>query len=121
MTAYPALQTFLDLLRIYMPIVQAPMAGVSTPAMAAAVANAGALGSIGVGATDAAGARTMIAAVRERSPRSPHVNGFCPQPARSDTAVETAWIARLSPEFYRFQSEPPARLREIYRSFVEDD
>ena len=40
-------------LGIRLPIIQAPMAGVSSPAMAAAVANAGALGSIGVGATNA--------------------------------------------------------------------
>src|SRR3984957_2879779 len=45
----------LEALGIDVPIVQAPMAGVSTPAMAAAVSNAGALGSIGVGATGAAG------------------------------------------------------------------
>jgi nitronate monooxygenase len=59
----------LDILGIELPIIQAPMAGVSPPAMAAAVSNAGALGSIGVGATDAAGARRMIAAVREKSLR----------------------------------------------------
>ena len=34
---------------IDLPIVQAPMAGVSTPEMAAAVSNAGGLGAIGVG------------------------------------------------------------------------
>ena len=39
------------------------MAGVSTPEMAAAVSNAGALGSLGVGATDAAGRAQMIARV----------------------------------------------------------
>ena len=48
-------QTLLALLDIELPIVQAPMAGVSSPAMAAAVANAGALGSIGVGGTNTAG------------------------------------------------------------------
>ena len=37
-----------------MPIVQAPMAGISTPAMAAAVSNAGGLGSIAIGAGDIA-------------------------------------------------------------------
>src|SRR3954454_6423989 len=37
---------------IELPVVQAPMAGVSTPKMAAAVANAGGLGSIGIGAAD---------------------------------------------------------------------
>jgi NAD(P)H-dependent flavin oxidoreductase YrpB (nitropropane dioxygenase family) len=31
------------------PIIQAPMAGVSTPELAAAVSNAGALGSLGLG------------------------------------------------------------------------
>jgi nitronate monooxygenase len=59
-------QTLLALLDIELPIVQAPMAGVSSPAMAAAVGNAGALGSIGVGATNVAGARKMIAEIRER-------------------------------------------------------
>ena len=36
----------LDLLRIVQPIVQAPMSGFATPALAAAVANAGGLGSL---------------------------------------------------------------------------
>ena len=36
-----------DLLGIEHPIIQAPMAGSDTPALAAAVANAGGLGSIG--------------------------------------------------------------------------
>lgn len=48
--------TFLSNLGVSIPLVQAPMAGVATPALAAAVSNAGALGSIGVGASDAAGA-----------------------------------------------------------------
>ncbi len=43
-------------LGIRTPIIQAPMAGVSTPALAAAVTNAGGLGSLGVGAMDAEGA-----------------------------------------------------------------
>ena len=40
----------LEKIGIELPIIQAPMAGVSTPDMAAAVSNAGGLGSIGVGA-----------------------------------------------------------------------
>ena len=43
----------LELLGIDWPIVQAPMAGTSTPEMAAAVSNAGGLGSSGVGAMTA--------------------------------------------------------------------
>ena len=97
------------------------MAGVSTPAMAAAVSNAGGLGSIGVGATDAAGASRMIAAFREQSRRSLNVNVFCHAPARADPVREARWIERLRPEFARLGATPPAALREIYRSFVEDD
>jgi nitronate monooxygenase len=97
------------------------MAGVSSPALAAAVSNAGALGSIAVGATDAQGARRMIAAVRERSKRSLHVNVFCHQPARADSLVEAAWLEHLRPHFERFGAKPPSRLKEIYRSFVADD
>jgi nitronate monooxygenase len=114
-------QTLLALLGIELPIIQAPMAGVSSPAMAAAVGNAGALGSIGVGATNAAGARLMMAEIRERSNRPFNVNLFCHQPTRSNPAVEATWIERLRPEFQRLGAEPPRALTEIYKSFVEDD
>ena len=113
--------TLLATLGIDLPIIQAPMAGVSSPAMAAAVANAGALGSIGVGATDAEGARKMIAEVRERSSRSLHVNVFCHQPPQSDAAREAAWLEHLRPQFEKFGARPPQRLQPIYRSFIEDD
>ena len=97
------------------------MAGVSTPDMAAAVSNAGALGSIGVGATNAAGARQMIEAFRARSSRSLNVNVFCHAPASADPAREARWLDHLRPEFVRLGTAPPASLSEIYRSFVEDD
>ena len=97
------------------------MAGVSSPAMAVAVSNAGALGSIGVGATDARGARAMIASVREHSTRSLNVNVFCHRPAKTDSALEGAWLEYLRPHFERFDASPPPALKEIYRSFVEDD
>ena len=111
----------LELLDIRCPIIQAPMAGTSTPALAAAVSNAGGLGSLGVGATNAEGARKMIAEFRALSPRSLNVNVFCHQPAKLDAKIESAWIDRLRPEFARFGATPPSQLTEIYRSFVEDD
>ena len=113
--------TLLELLDIDLPIIQAPMAGVSTAELAAAVANAGALGSLGLGATEAAGARSMIAAFRERSRRSLNVNVFCHQPARANPSVEAAWLELLRPHFERHGAKPPQELEEIYRSFVEDD
>jgi nitronate monooxygenase len=111
----------LELLDIQWPVIQAPMAGVGTPSLAAAVSNAGGLGSLGVGATNAEGAKKMIAAFRALSARSLNVNVFCHQPAKPDARLESAWIERLRPEFARFGATPPTRLTEIYRSFVEDD
>lgn len=111
----------LDLLGIDRPIIQAPMAGTSSPAMAAAVANAGGLGSLGVASGTAEAAGKAIAAMRERSNRPLNVNVFCHQPAKPDAAREAAWISRLKPEFDRLGATPPAALTEIYRSFVVDD
>jgi nitronate monooxygenase len=112
---------FLRKLGIELPIIQAPMAGVSTPEMAAAVSNVGALGSIGVGAANAEATRQMIVAVRARTERPFQVNVFCNKPAAADTAREAAWLARLAPEFARYGAKPPARLTEIYQSFLTDD
>ena len=113
--------SLLETLGIDLPIIQAPMAGVASPALAAAVANAGALGSIGVGATDADGASRMIAEVRARSNRSLHVNVFCHRRPQADAAREAAWVEYLRPQFEKFGARPPEHLREIYRSFVDDD
>src|SRR5215203_709715 len=113
--------SFIERLGLELPILQAPMAGVSTPALAAAVSNAGALGAIGVGAADAAGARAMVAEVRARTARPFHVNVFVHGPARPDPEREAAWLAGLAPAFRALGAEPPAVLRTIYRSFGEDD
>lgn len=111
----------LDRLGIDLPIIQAPMAGTSSPAMAAAVGDAGGLGSIGVGATNVEGARDMIAGIRARSNRPFNVNVFNHRPAKPNREVEDAWIARLRLEFEALDATPPAHLTEIYRSFVADD
>ena len=111
----------LDMLGLAHPIIQAPMAGVSTPEMAAVVSNAGALGSIAVGAIDASAARAMIDAVRERTDRPFNVNLFVHAPARSQPEVEQRWIDTLAPLFADYGAQPPSSLRAVYRSFAQDD
>ena len=108
-------------LQLELPIIQAPMAGVSTPTMAAAASNAGALGSLGIGAANVEGARKMIRAARELSKRALNINVFCHRQATADRGVEAAWIEKLRPHFALFGAAPPAALEEIYRSFVDDD
>jgi len=113
--------TLLEKIGVVHPIVQAPMAGTSTPELAAAASNAGALGSLGVAAVDAAGARAMIAAVRARSQGPLNVNLFVHAPAVQDPQREADWLAAMAPLFERFGAEPPQALRPIYTSFLEDE
>ncbi|WP_239807328.1 NAD(P)H-dependent flavin oxidoreductase [Croceicoccus hydrothermalis] len=112
--------SLLEELGVRLPIIQAPMAGVSTPELAAAVSNAGALGSIGVAATDAAGARAMIAGVRALCTRPFNVNVFVHQPMQQNVAREQAWLSAMRPLFDKFGAQPPTALRPIYKSFIED-
>jgi nitronate monooxygenase len=110
----------LDLLGIELPIIQAPMAGISSPAMAAAVSRHGGLGSLGVGAMNAAQARDAIHQFRKLSDGPLNINLFAHQPAHADAQKEAAWLQRLAPEFERTQAKPPQSLREIYTSFLAD-
>src|SRR5437868_12766476 len=101
-----------------LPIIQAPMAGTSAPAMAAAVTNAGGLGSIGVAAVDAQTTRTMIADIRSQTSGPFNVNVFCHKKAVARPDIERDWLTRLEPVFARYDTTPPASIREIYISFL---
>lgn len=97
------------------------MAGVSSPAMAAAVSNSGGLGSLGVGAMNAEQATRAIRDFRLLSSGQLNVNVFVHRPALLDQAKQAAWLRRLEPEFDRLGVAPPTSLREIYKSFLVDD
>ncbi|MBQ5946094.1 nitronate monooxygenase family protein [Massilia sp. ST3] len=117
MSATTSLST---LLGIRHPIIQAPMAGVSTPRLAAAVSEAGGLGSIAVGAGSAAQARAAIQEVRKLTAKPFNVNVFTHRPAQADPAREAQWLDYLRPHFSALGAEPPGALREIYTSFLAD-
>src|SRR5262249_62167252 len=84
----------LDLLGIELPIVQAPMAGVSSPALAAQVAGAGALGSVALGASDAAGARALLASAPQPPSRPLNLDAFCHRPPPADPARDAPALER---------------------------
>ncbi|MGF7134027.1 nitronate monooxygenase [Paraburkholderia sp. EB58] len=113
-------RALLRVLGIEKPIIQAPMAGVSTPALAAAVSNAGGLGSLGVGAMNAAGARKVIEQTRALTSKPFNINVFTHSPATADPDVERQWLNWLAPTFEQYGATPPASLSEIYTSFAVD-
>lgn len=100
------------------PIIQAPMAGTSTPQLAAAVSRAGALGSIGLGACNVEQARAQIEQTQQLTQAPFNVNLFCHHNGQHDSAREAAWLQYLAPEFAKFGAQPPQRLHNIYASAV---
>src|SRR5690606_9368120 len=113
--------TLTRLLGIRYPIIQAPMAGVSTPQLAAAVSNAGGLGSVAVGHVGADQAASLIDQARSLTDKPLNVNVFCHVPAAHQATADQAWLEALSPHFAEVGATPPRELREIYASFVNDD
>src|SRR3954447_23958429 len=86
----------LDRLRI--PIVQAPMAGgPSTPALAAAVSAAGALGFVAAGYKTPDAMAADLAEVRSRTDAPFGVNVFAARRGPGDAAAIAAYAERLAP------------------------
>ncbi|WP_260954344.1 NAD(P)H-dependent flavin oxidoreductase [Pseudomonas citri] len=111
-------KSLIQLLGIRHPIIQAPMVGVSTPLLAAAVTNAGGLGSLGLGGSTVEQAKALIQDTKAMTGGPLNVNLFCHRPASGDRLRSDAWIKHLTPHFQAFNSQPPTELAEIYRSFL---
>ena len=96
-----------ELLGIARPIVQAPMAGFSTPALAAAVSNAGGLGSLGCAMLDGEQLRAALGELRGATNRPVNLDFFVhPEPAE-DAARRARMQARLQPYYDELGIAPP--------------
>ncbi|MGD9535939.1 MAG: NAD(P)H-dependent flavin oxidoreductase [Alphaproteobacteria bacterium] len=90
----------LDRLEINHPVIQAPMASASTPALVAAVSNAGGLGSLGAARLSPDEIRAAIPKIRAETNRAFAINLFAPLPVVVDDAkIETA--RQLLEPYYR--------------------
>ena len=86
-------------LNLKWPILQAPMGWLSTPALAAAVSNAGGLGGLGMWGFSAEDAERRIAGFRQQSGGSLNVNyPLWPEPKITPEASE-AMRKRLQPHY----------------------
>ncbi|CDO94429.1 unnamed protein product [Kluyveromyces dobzhanskii CBS 2104] len=109
-----------EILGIKYPILLAPMAGVSTPELAATVSNAGGLGSLGLGSSSVEKAKSAIIATQKLTKKPFQVNFFCHEPQEVNVEAASKWIDFLKPVFVQFDSEPKQNLTKIYKSFLED-
>lgn len=112
--------TFIQRLGLRYPIIQAPMAGVATPALAAAVSEAGGLGSLALGASSVEQAKALIAQTQALTNKAFNVNVFCHLTPKRNLENEQAWIEYLAPKFSQFNTQPPQQLTEIYQSFLDN-
>ncbi|KXV68319.1 2-nitropropane dioxygenase [Acetobacter malorum] len=110
----------LEQLELTVPVFQAPMAGVSTPSLAAEVSNAGGLGALGLGATKPEQARALIAEVRARTDRPFNVNLFVHLTPKVDVEREARWLEWLNPLFVEHGETAPEKLSSPYTSFLDD-
>src|SRR3978361_2180406 len=97
----------MELFGIEHPIIQAPMAGPTTPELAIAVAEAGGLGSLATAMLTPDGVRNELGIFRQRSAKPVNLNFFCLVPPTPDAAREARWRERLGPYYAEFGIAPP--------------
>jgi nitronate monooxygenase len=86
-----------QLLGIDWPLIQAPMAGVQGHALAAAVSNAGALGSLPCAMLGPEALHSEILALKAGTARPFNLNFFCHEPPQPDAQADAAWREALAP------------------------
>ncbi len=109
MTAWPD-RRILDLFGIDLPILQAPMAGASTPQMAIAVSEAGGLGALPCAMLSLDQARAALDTIRQATSKPLNVNFFVHKTPPTDATEGRVWRDRLAPYYAEFglNTEPPA-------------
>jgi len=97
------------------------MAGVSTPALAAATSNAGGLGSLGIGISTPSIARDLIRSTQNLTKNPFQVNLFVHSPPKINNTSSSNWLEYLRPAFQEFEVDPPKNLSINFKSFIEDE
>ena len=110
----------LELLAIAHPVVQAPMSGFTPPALAAAVCNAGALGSIGCAGQPAAALREQVATLRQATNHPFNLNFFVHAHPQDNPAATARMQARLTPYFDEFGLGPVPEPVEPFPPFDDE-
>jgi nitronate monooxygenase len=96
----------LELFGIEHPIIQAPMAGNTTPQLVIAVAQAGGLGSLASAQYTPAQTREAILMVRAATAKPLNVNFFCHATPAPDATRAEMWRAALEPYYREFGLDP---------------
>jgi len=108
---------FLELLGIAHPVIQAPMSGFTPPQLAAAVSNAGGLGSIGCAGLPPALLREQVASLRHATNRPFNLNFFVHARPHASPEMTAGAQAKLAPYFKEFALGAVPEPKEPFPTF----
>ena len=91
----------LDMLGLEIPIIQAPMAGSDSVALARSVSSTGALGSLACALLSPGDAREAVRKLRDGMDRPFNLNFFCHRMTAPDAAAMEKWKQYLKPHYER--------------------
>ncbi|CAA0078545.1 Putative monooxygenase [Halioglobus japonicus] len=94
-------------LNIEVPIIQAPMAGVQGAELAAAISNAGGLGSLPCAMLNPSALKDELQRLTALTDKPFNVNFFCHKPATVSPLQTRSWFESLSPYFQELNIEAP--------------
>ena len=100
MQAWPD-RRLLDLLNLEIPIIQAPMAGSDSVALARSVSSTGALGSLACALLSPDQVREALGTLRQGTRRPFNLNFFCHKMEAPDATVTEKWKNFLRPHYER--------------------
>ena len=104
-------------LGIDVAIIQAPMAGANTPALSAAVSNAGGLGSLGFGTSSVEDASRLISEHTQASNRSLNANFFCHEEPEDIENRSAEMRNRLQTWYDKLDLGPVPEARAVFSTF----
>lgn len=105
-----------DLLGLDIPIVQAPMAGASGSAMAAATSEAGGLGSLPCAMLGGSKIRAEFGAIRQCTNSPININFLAHTEPALDSEREYAWRKRLRDYYIEYGLDPDAEASAVNRA-----
>jgi nitronate monooxygenase len=111
--------TLREQLGVDLPVIQAPMAGAQDVALAAAVGNAGGLGSLPAAMLTPDELRAQIGALRALTAAPFNVNFFCHVSPAPQPEVQRRWRERLRPYYDELGLVPDASASPTRRPFDE--
>ncbi len=106
----------LDLFKIDVPIVQAPMAGVMDADLVIAACEGGALGSLPCAMLSADKTREQVNIIRQRVSVSVNMNFFCHKAVDADPAREAGWRNRLGSYYKELGLDANAAVQSANRA-----